>query len=42
MLDTLKRELAASKQELQVLQGTLESSTQVKTQGGSPPTPPAP
>uniref|UniRef100_A0A8C3PKG1 Huntingtin interacting protein 1 n=1 Tax=Calidris pygmaea TaxID=425635 RepID=A0A8C3PKG1_9CHAR len=29
VLDTLKRELAASRQELQVLQGTLESSTQV-------------
>ncbi|NXK47919.1 HIP1 protein, partial [Chauna torquata] len=29
VLETLKRELAASKQELQVLQGTLESSTQV-------------
>ncbi|XP_010179826.1 PREDICTED: huntingtin-interacting protein 1-like, partial [Mesitornis unicolor] len=28
VLDTLKRELAASRQELQVLQGTLESSTQ--------------
>ncbi|NWY23354.1 HIP1 protein, partial [Pheucticus melanocephalus] len=28
VLETLKRELAASKQELQVLQGTLESSTQ--------------
>uniref|UniRef100_A0A672UJ42 Huntingtin-interacting protein 1 n=1 Tax=Strigops habroptila TaxID=2489341 RepID=A0A672UJ42_STRHB len=30
VLDTLKRELAASRQELQVLQGTLESSTQVR------------
>ncbi|XP_064324398.1 huntingtin-interacting protein 1 isoform X2 [Phalacrocorax carbo] len=29
VLDTLKRELAASRQEMQVLQGTLESSTQV-------------
>ncbi|KFO74529.1 Huntingtin-interacting protein 1, partial [Cuculus canorus] len=28
VLDTLKRELAASRQELQVLQGTLESNTQ--------------
>ncbi|KAM6315892.1 huntingtin-interacting protein 1 [Podargus strigoides] len=28
VLDTLKRELAASREELQVLQGTLESSTQ--------------
>lgn len=33
MLDTLKRELAASRQELQVLQGTLESSTQVRAHG---------
>uniref|UniRef100_A0A8B9FFL4 Huntingtin-interacting protein 1 n=1 Tax=Amazona collaria TaxID=241587 RepID=A0A8B9FFL4_9PSIT len=33
VLDTLKRELAASRQELQVLQGTLESSTQVRVQG---------
>uniref|UniRef100_A0A8C6NB81 Huntingtin-interacting protein 1 n=1 Tax=Melopsittacus undulatus TaxID=13146 RepID=A0A8C6NB81_MELUD len=33
VLDTLKRELAASRQELQVLQGTLESSTQVRAQG---------
>uniref|UniRef100_A0A663MSE4 Huntingtin interacting protein 1 n=1 Tax=Athene cunicularia TaxID=194338 RepID=A0A663MSE4_ATHCN len=32
VLDTLKRELAASRQELQVLQGTLESSTQVRAQ----------
>ena len=30
MLETLKRELAASKQELQVLQGTLETSMQVR------------
>lgn len=33
VLDTLKRELAASRQELQVLQGTLESSTQVRAHG---------
>uniref|UniRef100_A0A8B9SA07 Huntingtin-interacting protein 1-related protein n=1 Tax=Apteryx owenii TaxID=8824 RepID=A0A8B9SA07_APTOW len=30
VLETLKRELTASKQELQALQGTLESSTQVR------------
>lgn len=30
----LKRELAASRQELQVLQGTLESSRQVRAHGG--------
>ncbi|XP_075576247.1 huntingtin-interacting protein 1 [Pelecanus crispus] len=33
VLDTLKRELAASRQELQVLQGSLESSTQVRAHG---------
>ncbi|XP_033924585.1 huntingtin-interacting protein 1 isoform X4 [Melopsittacus undulatus] len=32
VLDTLKRELAASRQELQVLQGTLESSTQARAE----------
>lgn len=42
VLDTLKRELAASRQELQVLQGTLESSTQVRAHGWPPPTPPPP
>jgi len=39
VLETLKRELAASRQELQVLQGTLESSTQVRARGW-PPQPP--
>lgn len=34
MLETLKRELAASRQELQVLQGTLESITQVRAPSG--------
>lgn len=33
VLDTLKRELAASRQELQVLQATLESSTKVRPHG---------
>ncbi|XP_062363314.1 huntingtin-interacting protein 1 [Cinclus cinclus] len=33
VLETLKRELATSRQELQVLQGTLESSTQVRAHG---------
>lgn len=42
VLDTLKRELAASRQELQVLQGTLESSTQVRARGWPPATPPCP
>ncbi|NWX33733.1 HIP1 protein, partial [Notiomystis cincta] len=32
VLETLKRELAASRQELQVLQGTLESSTQAEAE----------
>ncbi|NXI40820.1 HIP1 protein, partial [Galbula dea] len=32
VLDTLNRELAASRQELQVLQGTLESSTQAEAE----------
>ncbi|NWZ71787.1 HIP1 protein, partial [Acrocephalus arundinaceus] len=32
LLETLKRELAASRQELQVLQGTLESSTQARAE----------
>uniref|UniRef100_A0A8C5TM55 Huntingtin interacting protein 1 n=1 Tax=Malurus cyaneus samueli TaxID=2593467 RepID=A0A8C5TM55_9PASS len=36
VLETLKRELAASRQELQVLQDTLESSTQVRARGGPP------
>lgn len=36
VLETLKRELAASRQELQVVQGTLESSTQVRAHGGPP------
>ncbi|XP_061868064.1 huntingtin-interacting protein 1 isoform X2 [Colius striatus] len=35
VLDTLKRELAASRQELQVLQGTLESSTQAGAEQSS-------
>ncbi|NXP50836.1 HIP1 protein, partial [Heliornis fulica] len=35
VLDTLKRELAASRQELQVLQATLESSTQVGIEQGA-------
>lgn len=39
VLETLKRELAASRQELQVLQGTLESSTQVRVHDGAPSTP---
>lgn len=42
VLDTLKRELAASRQELQVLQGTLESSTQVRAHGWPPSTLPLP
>lgn len=33
VLEMLKRELATSRQELQVLQGTLESSTQVRALG---------
>uniref|UniRef100_A0A8C5X423 Huntingtin-interacting protein 1-related protein n=1 Tax=Malurus cyaneus samueli TaxID=2593467 RepID=A0A8C5X423_9PASS len=41
VLETLKRELAASRQELQVLQDTLESSTQVRARGG-PPAPASP
>lgn len=40
MLETLKQELAASKQELQVLQGTLESSTQVRAPAAAMPLPP--
>ncbi|XP_017679518.1 PREDICTED: huntingtin-interacting protein 1 [Lepidothrix coronata] len=35
VLETLKRELAASRQELQVLQGTLESSTQAGAEQNS-------
>ncbi|NXO70947.1 HIP1 protein, partial [Phainopepla nitens] len=35
VLETLKRELAASRQELQVLQGTLESSTQTGAEQNS-------
>ncbi|NXM06652.1 HIP1 protein, partial [Tyrannus savana] len=35
VLETLKRELAASRQELQVLQGTLESSTQAEAEQSS-------
>lgn len=38
VLETLKRELATSRQELQVLQGTLESSTQVRALGQPLPT----
>lgn len=40
VLETLKQELAASKQELQVLQGTLESSTQVRAPAAAMPLPP--
>lgn len=40
VLEMLKQELAASKQELQVLQGTLESSTQVRVPAAAMPLPP--